>query len=143
MKLRRLPPVPIPGPRPIPFIGPAGSLLRFFRDPIRCMRGIHERYGTVAAVSEGDASLVCAFGPDCNRQILSDPDLFHNAAELPIRIPEGTSLERLSTFLVGMNGEAHHRLRRMMVPLFQKSYLETYRDAMVAAVEGALGRWPV
>jgi len=105
------------------------------------MRDTYARYGAVAAVSDHDASLVLAFGPDCNRQILSNPQLFHSAAELPIRIPEGSSLMRLSTFLAGMNGGQHDKLRRLMMPLFQKSYLETYRDAIVAAAEGELARW--
>jgi cytochrome P450 len=141
MKLRRLPPVAIRGPRQIPLIGPMGSLLRFFRDPVRCMRQIHERYGAIAAVSDHDASLVCAFGPECNYQVLSNPDLFHTAAELPIHVPEGTSLMRLSTFLVGMNGNEHRRLRRTMQPLFHKTHLQNYHEAIVTAAEGELGRW--
>jgi cytochrome P450 len=130
----------IPGPRGIPLLGPTGSLLRFFRDPIRCMRDLHEQYGDVAAVSANDASLVCAFGADINRQVLSSPDLFHTAAELPIKIPKGSSLDRLTTFLVGMNGDEHKRLRRAMSPLFQKGYLESYRSSMVVATESVLSR---
>jgi cytochrome P450 len=130
----------IPGPRGIPLLGSTGSLLRFFRDPIHCMRDLKERYGDVAAVSANDASLVCAFGADINRQVLSNPDLFHTAADLPIKIPKGSSLDRLTTFLVGMNGDEHKRLRRSMSPLFQKGYLESYRDSMVVATESVLSK---
>lgn len=119
-------------------LGPAGSLLRFFRDPIRCMRMLRARYGEVAAVSADDPSLVCGFGAAINHQVLSNPDLFHSAAELPIKIPKGSSLDRLTTFLVGMNGEQHKQLRRAMSPLFQRGYLESYRGSMVAATESVL-----
>jgi cytochrome P450 len=143
MLIRRLPPTPIRGPRPIPLLGPAGSILRFLRDPIRCMRDTYARYGAVAAISDHDPSLLCAFGPENNRLILSNPDQFHTDAKLPIRVPEGSSLQRLSKVLVGMNGEAHHRLRRAMLPLFQKTHLETYRDDIVASAAGELDRWRV
>jgi cytochrome P450 len=135
--------VPIRGPWRIPLLGPTGSLLRFFRDPVRCMRSIHERYGKLATVSDRDASLICAFGSEYNRQILSAPDLFNNAAELPVPIPEGSSLMRLTTFLASMNGEEHRKLRRTMQPLFQKSYLESYRDDVVSVTRGELSRWQV
>jgi cytochrome P450 len=143
MKIRRLQPMKIRGPRGLPLLGPIGSFLRFFRDPVRCMLAIHANYGSVAAVTEGDPSLVCAFGPECNQQVLSNPDLYHTDAELPIHMPEGSSLHRLSTFLIGMNGERHHRLRRMMMPLFQKHQLEDYRDDLVAAAEVELSRWQI
>src|SRR5690349_920266 len=107
-----LPAIPVPGPAAFPLLGKAGTLLRFFRDPVRCLQTLHARYGDVAAVSAGDASLVCAFGPELNRQVLSEPDLFHTAAELPIRIPKGSALERLTRFLVGTNGADHKHLRR-------------------------------
>ena len=138
---RRLPSVPIPGPRRIPLLGPAGSLLRFFRDPVACLQALHRRYGAVAAVSADDASLVCAFGPEINHQVLSNPDLFQNAAEFPIRIPKDSALARLTTFLVGMNGDAHRTLRRAMAPLFQRSHLESHRDRIVATTDAVLSQW--
>jgi cytochrome P450 len=107
------------------------------------MQRIHERYGKLAAVSDRDASLVCAFGPEYNRQVLSAPDLFNTAAELPFPIPEGSSLMRLTTFLAGMNGEEHRKLRRTMQPLFQKSYLESYRDDVVSVTRSEISRWQV
>lgn len=131
----------LPGPAAIPWLGAKGALLRFFRHPIHCLRQLHARYGEVAAVSAGDPSLVCAFGPELNRQVLSNPDRFHNAAEFPIRTPRGSALERLTTFLVGMNGEEHKQLRRAMLPLFQRGHLESHRDAIAAVTERAIARW--
>lgn len=133
------PSVPIPGPRRIPLLGPVGSMVRFFRDPIRCMRHLHATYGNIAAVSHGDPSLVCLFGPELNRQVLSDPNSFHNR-ELPLRIPERSPLRAEKT-LVGKNGAEHQRLRRAMLPLFQKSHLDHHRDEIVAATQSYLSHW--
>lgn len=141
MRLRRLPYPPLPGPRPIPLLGPLGGKLRFFSDPVRCLRDISRRYGDIAAISAGDASLVCAFGPELNRQVLSNPSVFHNAVEVPMPVPPNSSLERLLSFLVASNGEEHMWLRRMMMPLFQKSYLENYHKDIVDIGERHIARW--
>ncbi len=116
-------------------------MLRFFRDPVRCVTRISERYGNIAAVSAGDPTLVCAFGPELNRQVLSAPDIFQNAVEIPMPVPRGSSLERLTSFLVASNGEEHTRLRRMMMPLFQKTYVDNYHPDIVALAEERLARW--
>lgn len=141
MKLRRLPYGPLRGPRPIPLLGRLGSMLRFFRDPVQCLRDINARYGPIAALSAGDASLVCAFGPELNRQILSNPALYQNSVEIPMPVPPGSALERLTSFLVASNGDEHTRLRRMMMPLFQRSYLDNYRLDIIAIAEEELARW--
>jgi hypothetical protein len=55
MKLRRLPYVPLFGSRPVPFLGPVGTMLRFFRNPVRRVTRIGDRYRNIAAVSASDA----------------------------------------------------------------------------------------
>jgi hypothetical protein len=57
-----LPPVPIPGPKAPPLIGALGGVLRFFAEPVQQMVALHRAYGDVAAVADGNAALVCAFG---------------------------------------------------------------------------------
>lgn len=114
-------------------------MLRFFLNPIRCLRELHAHYGSIATVSAGDPTLVCVFGPELNRQVLSDTQTFHNG-EIPLRIPERSPL-RLSACLVGMNGVAHQKMRRTLLPLFQKSNLGHHRDTIVAAAEEYLARW--
>lgn len=133
----------IPGPRGIPFLGKVGSTIRFFGDPIKCLRQLHRNYGNVATVSKGSAAIVCLFGADLNRAVLSNPNMFQNAAELPVRVPQGSSLARLTNFLVGMNGEEHRRLRRTMVPLFSPKSLEHHRDNIVSAAGATLQKWQV
>jgi cytochrome P450 len=131
----------LPGPRGIPFLGKLGSNIRFFGDPIKCLRHLHANYAPVATVSRGNSAIVCVFGPELNRTVLSDPNRFQNNAELPVRVPKGSSLQRLTGFLVGMNGDGHRRLRRAMVPMFSQKYLDHHRDNIVAAAEAGLAEW--
>lgn len=136
-----MPSTKIPGPRGIPLLGKLGSTIRFFGDPLKTLRELHRTYGKVATVSRGTADIVCLFGADLNRAVLSDPNRFQNAADLPIRVPRGSALERLTHFLVGMNGDGHRRLRRAMVPLFSPRALEYHRDNIVTATNRGLNTW--
>jgi cytochrome P450 len=118
-------------------------MMRFFSDPIGVMRGLHQTYGSVAAVSDGDASLICAFGPENNQLVLSNPAMFRTIGELPFRVPPGSAMERVSTALVGMNGEQHRKCRTLMMSLFQKRAMERYRDDVAEVVRHTLDNWPV
>src|SRR6185503_12325635 len=141
--LPRLPPTPIRGPRPIPLLGPTGGLLRFFADPIACMRSLHARYGAIAAVSDRDPSLVCAFGAEYNRKVLSDAQLFHNWADLLFEVPKDSAPVRINQALPGMNGEVHRRQRRMMMPVFNKVNIEGLHGEIAELTGRCLERLPV
>jgi cytochrome P450 len=130
------------GPRPLPFLGPRGGLLRFFRDPVGVLLSLRERYGPIAAVSDGDPSLVCLFGPEHNRAVLSDPQRFHNFAEPPFPFPPDSGISRLWNGLTAMNGERHRRHRRLLQPPFQKGTVDGYRDDVVGLAGAILETWP-
>lgn len=136
-----LPPVSLPGQRPIPLLGPFGTKLRFFKDPVRCLHHLRATYGDFTAVTANDPSLVCVFGTELNRKVLADGKQFPNVLELPIPIPPKTAFARLTSFVVSMNGDAHLQIRRMMNALFQRSVLERYRRDIVAVVSQHIARW--
>lgn len=138
--LARLPPTTIRGPRRIPLLGPDGGLLRFFSDPVAQLFSLHKQYGRVAAVSDRDPALVCAFAPEHNRTILSDARRFENHAEVPIKMPPDSAPLRLNTALTSMNGDTHRRQRRMMMPAFSRESVEGHRDAMAAVADERLAR---
>jgi cytochrome P450 len=129
-----------PGPPRIPLLGDKGGLIRFFRDPVGNLLRLHAAHGDVAALSGGDPSLVCAFGLENNRTILSDAERFHNSADIPFPVPKGSSPERLFTALNAMNGEQHRRHRRLMMPAFGKAAVLHHHDDMVATVERLVDR---
>jgi cytochrome P450 len=133
----------LPGPRSVPLLGVYGSVLPFFRDPIAYMRGLHACYGDIAALGQDRGRYVFVFAPQYNRQILSDPALFHtaDAGAQPLRIPEGTALARMFTGLLQTNGEKHTQQRRLMMPAFHRKRIEAYRDDMVALTEQQIAGW--
>lgn len=138
-----LPQVPIRGPRPLPLLGARGNVIRFFGAPLRWMRGLHGRYGDIAAVSDRSPSLICAFGPAHNRQILPDARVFQNQDGGPYPIPQDSALARVLDGLNFMNGDRHRQHRRLMMPAFQKAALDGYRDDMVAVAARRLESWQV
>ena len=138
-----LPSVPIPGPRPPPLLGPRANIARFFSDPVRWMCSLHQRYGAIAAVAGGSPTVVCAFGAEHNRAILPDLRLYHNQDSAPYDLPPGSAFGRVLNGLLFMNGDQHRRQRRLLMPAFQKSTVEGYRDDIVAVVAERLDRWPI
>lgn len=138
--LPRLAPTAIRGPRALPLLGTTGNLLRFFSDPITTLLSHNERFGPLSTLADRDPAIVCAFGEEYNRSVLTDQRLFHNAAEALFDVPPGSAPTRLSHTLTGMNDELHKRHRRLLMPAFQKSALEAYRDNIVQVTDAALAR---
>ncbi len=80
----------VPGPRPLPILGWRLHLARFFLDPLAGLADLHQRYGDVACLVRGGngplilapgdepSSTVFGFGPECNRQVLTQPNLFES-----------------------------------------------------------------
>lgn len=117
-------------------------MLRFFSDPVGQMLSLHREFGPIAALADGSATLVCAFGSALNRHVLSQPALFENSSEIPLVPPPGSSLERFNRVLPFTNGEAHRRRRRLLLPAFQRSAIEGYLPALVDATSWGLDTWP-
>ena len=140
-KLSGFAPVPIRGPQ-APF-GPFVSMLRFFGDPIGRMQTLHHEFGELAAVIDRSPALICAFGPEYNREVLSKGAVFQHDSKLPIPVPEGSALEKFNKSVIFANGDTHRKYRRMLMPAFAKASLEAYAPDMVAMAELSLSRWPV
>jgi cytochrome P450 len=138
MKLEKLPPIALRGPRPVPLLGPMGSLLRFFGDPVGQLLAIARDHGTLATLADRDPALICAFAPEHNRVILSDARRFTNEADIPVPVPPDSAPIRLNTALTSMNGDLHRRHRRLMMPAFARTSVERYGPQMVAITERVL-----
>lgn len=138
-----LPPIDVRGPKAPPLIGPMGGVLRFFADPIRAMIELHRDYGDVAAATDRNAAIVCAFGPARNQAVITRPAAFEHLSEVPIRVPPGTPFARLNNTVVFKNGEAHRTRRRLLMPAFTKTAVEGYAREIVEVVDAMVSRWPV
>ena len=132
-------PSTIPGPRGLPLLGWRGNSFPFLRDPIAYISSIYSRYGEIVGLARGELTQVFAFGPEFNRQLLTDTNLFHTIFETitPARLKR----RRRGIGLLNMNGEQHRQQRRLMMPAFHKKAVESYRDDMVAIVDDVLSRW--
>jgi cytochrome P450 len=123
--------VGLPGPRGS-LLGTNGNLMRLFRDPVRELLALRA-HGEVVGLGRNDASVVCAFGEAQNRTLLTSP-IFENAADIPIRLPADSAPVRLNRGLTSANGDAHKQARRALAPLFSRSAVERYRDAVLEEV---------
>ncbi|HAP60767.1 MAG TPA: hypothetical protein DCR93_15140 [Cytophagales bacterium] len=132
----------IPGLRPVPLLKGRVNLMRFFGDPVGVMTKIYREHGKLGAVTAHDSSMVCAFGPEYNQEILANSRQFFNWADLPVEFPEGSPASRFGINLTAMNGGEHKRHRQMMQPPFLRSNIASYRDDMVETIEEVLADWP-
>jgi cytochrome P450 len=165
-------PVPIssaPGPAPMPVLGATGNVLRYLRNPIARAGELFARYGRVASLVRAPtrianpgpgwgtgalrtatgAGTVLVTGADHNREILTQHDRFHMIA-LPGRmypvgeVPERKKpLTRMFTGLFHVNGDEHRRHRRLLMPAFLRSQIESYAADMTSIAEDTVARFRV
>jgi cytochrome P450 len=135
-----LPSVPLPGPRPV--FGARANHLRFFMNPVATMLRLHAKFGPIVGLSRDDPSLICAFGPRFNHQLLANAGLFPNFAESPLRPPPGSAAAKFNAMLIAQNGEQHRRNRRLMMPAFSKARLADYGREIAELGARELGSWP-
>lgn len=117
-----------------------GRLFDFPDDPIACMRHLQMQHGNVAAIEEEGRRLYFAFGPEFNRQLLSDSATFHSKF-FAICGPRKSSQRRLSSGLLSMNGEEHKRQRRLVMDAFLKKAILNYLPTIRVLTEEMLSTW--
>jgi hypothetical protein len=93
----------------------AREYVHFFRDPIGCMRKLHQQHGPLVALGpiafgEPMKLHVLAIGPEFNRQVLCDPATFLTTGQF-IRGPKNSVQRRIRHGLTRMNGAEHRRQR--------------------------------
>lgn len=119
-----------------------GNLLDFPRDPIRCMRALHEKHGDLAALQDGSQKLVFVFGPEWNQVVLSDSARFHSRF-FAIRGPKRSAHRRLTSGLLSMNGPEHKEHRRMVMGPFQKMAIGNHLAPVAHHARQMLEEWSV
>jgi len=145
----------VPGPRALPLLGAIPELLRFVADPIAHVGALFEKYGPIAQLVVGSPTrlvsterkvpgTVFLFGPEYNRALLTNHADFHKCAltgplypEEPLT-PRTRPLTRMLTGLFHANEGDHRTQRRLLMPAFHRSRIESYRDEMVAVTESLL-----
>ena len=148
----------VPGPAALPVLGPTAELLRFVLDPIAHVGALFDKYGPIVQLVVGSPTRVVSteskvpgtvflYGPEYNRALLTNHADFHKCAlsgplypEEPLT-PRTRPLTRMLTGLFHANEGDHRTQRRLLMPAFHRSRIESYRDEMVAVTEALLAEF--
>ncbi|HLH22538.1 MAG TPA: cytochrome P450 [Chloroflexota bacterium] len=125
----RLPPRP-PG-RPI-----AGNTLDYVRDPIGFVTRCYQTYGHAFSLAWFGYPLVWLIGPEGNRLILSE-----QPQKLLWRPALASLIPLLGEGLLVTDGALHDRLRRLVLPVFQRQRMEGYLPIMWDHAQRYAARW--
>src|SRR5436309_13013114 len=124
------------GPRaPMPW-----QTLRWIVRPGAFMRECRDRYGDVFSINLADeGTWVMVADPEGVQQVFKgSPDVLHAG--------EGNSILRPivgSSSVLLLDGPAHMRQRKLMLPPFHGERMQRYGDLMAKAAEQELASWPV
>lgn len=134
-----------PGLRSLPVLKWYPKVLPLLRDPVVSLLQLQSKYGDVVSLGEEKNAPVLVFGPEYNRYLLTNNDLFHsldvNSDISLLRLPRHSTASILLSGIASMNGEAHTQHRRMLMPAFHKARIDSLRDLIVARVEEHIARW--
>jgi cytochrome P450 len=122
-----------PGPRGLPLIGEAPS---FARDPLAFLTGVAEKYGDIVNFRLGGIDVYFVRHPDLVREVLITQRASFTMTSLRAKINAVVG-EGLFT----SRGELHARQRRLMLPVFRKSRIETYARQMAELSRRARDQW--
>jgi len=90
---------------------------------------------------------IFVFGPELNRQVLTQPELFYSGPIIgPVyaaaeRDPRFEVLKRVGTGLFALNSAEHQRQRRLIQPAFHRRQIELYLRIMQETAEKTLSEW--
>jgi cytochrome P450 len=134
----------IPGPR-FPFLSPQVVMRAVYFTPyvFASLHYLHKTYGNVVALIHGDPSIVLAFGPELNCDVLTHPDLFHLSfqdIEVLQEDLQDTTLGRLMRDRFGLNTN-FQSVRRLAQASFHKQYVGQYYESTVTVIQQQLERW--
>lgn len=133
---------PITGPSVPPASLPidSGKLADFGRDPLPFLKRLQTTYGNISSIDEQGMKFVFVFGPELNRQVLSNAKTFHSYF-FPIRGPKKSAQRRLTSGLLSMNGDEHKRHRRLLMDPFSRRTFAAYMRPVAEIAERMVGRW--
>jgi len=133
--------VKIPGQKTTPIIGKFASLYELLDDPLAVVMRLLQQ-GDVVALIDQSPALVCVFGPDRNREVLTQPTIFRHDETL-FNGPPGSEMEKMRYTIISINGDTHKRHRKLMGPSFHRGVLDGYADDIVSVTRLMLDRWKV
>jgi cytochrome P450 len=129
----------IPGRR-ISILGGIWEQVRFDRDPVRYMYALRAKYGDLTRFESRFGTMLVAFGPEYNRQLHQETDLFHSRPFV-LPGPRASAQHRLRQSIFSLNEDEHKRMRHQLLPVFQRSMMNVHQFAIRTHVERAVAPW--
>ncbi len=123
-------------PLPVTF----GRIADFADDPVVCMRRLWARHGHIAALQEDAQRVYFIFGPEYNKQVLSDSERFHSRF-FALRGSKRSAQRRVSSGLLSMNGDEHKQHRRIAMGPFAKKAISGYHHTVTQVSREMLDTW--
>ncbi|MCA9024833.1 MAG: cytochrome P450 [Planctomycetaceae bacterium] len=117
-----------------------GRIADFAHDPVVCMRRLWAKHGHLAALEEDSQRIYFIFGPEYNKQVLSDSQRFHSRF-FALRGSKRSAQRRVSSGLLSMNGDEHKRHRRIAMGPFAKKAIVGYHDMVAQTSKEMLDTW--
>jgi cytochrome P450 len=126
---------------PGPWLPAAAQAFRLWRDPIRCLLGLHRRYGDVFTVNYPSfPRLVYVADPELVKQVFTgDPRRFH-AGEANASVLE-PALGPNSVLI--LDEREHMRQRKLLLPPFHGESVRAYGDQIREIADREIDSWPV
>src|SRR6202795_1763121 len=115
------------------------QLVRFAGDPLGLLDECHRRYGDAFTLSiAGNGRFVMLSDPEAVREIFrGDPDVLHSGEANEIL---SATVGRSSVLV--LDGAAHARQRRVLVPPLKGERMRAFFDAMRLETLAAVRDWP-
>lgn len=134
------PPAARPGKPPGPRTPAIVQTLRWSRDPVGYLSALRRHYGDAFSVRfVGFGEWVYYADAETIASIFqADPDALHAGEARDMLEPVVGSRSVLI-----LDGEAHRRERRLLLPSFQGSHVRRYGDLMREVVEAEMAGWPL
>jgi len=125
-----------PGALPIT----SGHIADFAADPIAVMRRLRAEHGEVTALDEAGQRIYFTFGPESNKQLLSDSRRFHSRF-FAARGSRRSAQRRVTSGLLSMNGDEHKQQRRIVMEPFSKGMVAGYHEMVADMTTAMIDSW--
>ena len=122
--------------------GVPGNILLFGTSSTEYMQSLYDHFGDVVPLGYNPKN-VFLFGPERNREVLSNTDVFENHSFEDIsyfQYSKGYASE-LARGLGFLNGPAHRERRRLLRPSFLKESVSEYTTTFVKLTERMMDAW--
>ncbi len=113
---------------------------QFVHDPIKFLAETYENHGPLSGMTVDDKRIAFAIGPDLNRQILSNPDLFYSFG-LTVPGPAASSQWRMGYGLFRQDSHTGSLRRKMLSPMLSRTSVESHLPELSRIIQEMLATW--